>query len=105
VLSEWDFAFIMPLLVGNCKGLFDLMLAANYLDIKPLFDMCCATMAAIMKTKPPEQVAGMLGVDINLSNRYVDLNSNRFLCMSVFHFACLLICLFGLLGLSGVGAQ
>ena len=68
VLSAWDYEFILPLLVGNCKQLLDLMLAANYLDISPLFEMCCATMAAIMKTKPPEQVAKMLGVDINLAD-------------------------------------
>lgn len=40
ILSEWDYQFVTPLLVGNCKQLFDLMLAANYLDIKPLFEMC-----------------------------------------------------------------
>ena len=39
-LAEWDYQFITPLLVGNCKQLFDLMLAANYMDIKPLFDIC-----------------------------------------------------------------
>ena len=26
VLDEWDYAFVTPLLVGNCKALFDLML-------------------------------------------------------------------------------
>ena len=51
-MSEWDQEF--------CKvdqaTLFDLILAANYLDIKPLLDVTCKTVAGMIKGKTPEQI-------------------------------------------------
>ena len=34
-------------------GLIDLILAANYLDIKPLLDLSCKSVADIIKSAPP----------------------------------------------------
>ena len=36
--------------------LFDLILAANYMDIKPLLDLTCATIASMIKGKTPEEI-------------------------------------------------
>jgi S-phase kinase-associated protein 1 len=51
-ISEWDQEF--------CKVeqamLFELTLAANYLDIKPLLDLCCKTIANMIKGKTPEEI-------------------------------------------------
>ena len=51
-ISAWDSSF--------CKVeqsvLFELILAANYLDIKGLLDLCCKTVANMIKGKTPEQI-------------------------------------------------
>jgi S-phase kinase-associated protein 1 len=48
----WDLEF--------CKvdqpTLFELILAANYLDIKSLLDVCCKTVANMIKGKTPEEI-------------------------------------------------
>jgi len=36
--------------------LFELILAANYMDIKPLLDLGCATVASMIKGQTPEQI-------------------------------------------------
>jgi S-phase kinase-associated protein 1 len=51
-ISEWDLEF--------CKmdqpTLFKLILAANYLDIKDLLDLCCKTVANMVKGKTPDEI-------------------------------------------------
>eukprot|EP01100_Stratorugosa_tubuloviscum_P010890 TRINITY_DN474_c3_g1_i1.p1 TRINITY_DN474_c3_g1~~TRINITY_DN474_c3_g1_i1.p1 ORF type:complete len:157 (+),score=79.88 TRINITY_DN474_c3_g1_i1:171-641(+) len=51
-ISQWDQDF--------CKvdqtTLFELILAANYLDIKPLLDLTCKTVANMIKGKSPEEI-------------------------------------------------
>lgn len=36
--------------------LFELILAANFMDIKPLLDLTCATVASLIKGKNPEEI-------------------------------------------------
>eukprot|EP01092_Planopodium_desertum_P013351 TRINITY_DN6438_c0_g1_i1.p1 TRINITY_DN6438_c0_g1~~TRINITY_DN6438_c0_g1_i1.p1 ORF type:complete len:165 (+),score=28.53 TRINITY_DN6438_c0_g1_i1:603-1097(+) len=43
-------------------ALFDLILAANYLDIKSLLDLSCKTVANMIKGKTPDEICHMFGV-------------------------------------------
>jgi S-phase kinase-associated protein 1 len=38
------------------ETLFDLILAANFMDIKPLLDLTCASVASMIKGKTPEEI-------------------------------------------------
>lgn len=42
--------------------LFELILAANYMDIKPMLDLCCAKVASMMKGKTPEQIRATFNI-------------------------------------------
>jgi S-phase kinase-associated protein 1 len=51
-VSEWDNRFVdVPQ-----DHLFELVLAANYMDIKPLLDLTCAKLASLIKDKTPEEI-------------------------------------------------
>jgi len=52
IVPEWDAAFV------NIEEelLFEIILAANYMDIKPLLDLTCAKVAANIRGKTPEQI-------------------------------------------------
>ncbi|TPX72115.1 hypothetical protein SpCBS45565_g00717 [Spizellomyces sp. 'palustris'] len=58
-IDEWDAQFIK---VGN-EELFEIILAANYLDIKPLLDLGCKTVANMIKGKTPEQIREMFNIE------------------------------------------
>jgi S-phase kinase-associated protein 1 len=42
--------------------LFELILAANYLDIQPLLDLTCATMATRLKGKKPSEIRQIFNI-------------------------------------------
>ena len=50
---RWDVAFIEGV---SQDMLFSLMLAANYLDMKPLLDLCAMTVALKIKDKDAEGI-------------------------------------------------
>jgi len=52
VVSAWDAEFVEV----DQEMLFELILAANYMDIKPLLDLTCAKVASMIKGKTPEQI-------------------------------------------------
>jgi len=52
VVSEWDASFVEI----EQEHLFELILAANYMDIKPLLDLTCAKVASMIKGKSPEEI-------------------------------------------------
>jgi len=52
VVSQWDAEFVEV----DQEMLFELILAANYMDIKPLLDLTCAKVASMIKGKTPEQI-------------------------------------------------
>ncbi len=51
-ISPWDMAFAEV----DQAMLFEMILAANYLDIKPLLDLTCKTVANMIKGKTPEEI-------------------------------------------------
>ncbi len=51
-LKSWDADFVKV----DQPTLFDLILAANYLDIKSLLDLTCQTVADMIKGKTPEEI-------------------------------------------------
>ena len=51
-VSEWYANFIDL----DQQTIFDIILAANYMDIKPLLDLSCAKIACMIKGKTPEEI-------------------------------------------------
>jgi S-phase kinase-associated protein 1 len=51
-ISAWDKDFFNV----EQSHLFELILAANFLDIKPMLDVTCKTVANIIKGKSPEEI-------------------------------------------------
>lgn len=52
VVQDWYANFVAL----DQETLFELILAANYMDIKPLLDLTCATVASLIKGKSPEDI-------------------------------------------------
>lgn len=52
-ISPWDKTFVGQL---QQEALFSLILAANFMDIKPLLDLTCKTVANMIKGKTPEEI-------------------------------------------------
>ncbi len=51
-MPKWDADFVNI----EQETLFELILAANYMDIKSLLDLTCAKVASMIKGKTPEQI-------------------------------------------------
>ncbi|KAI3926294.1 hypothetical protein MKW98_028430 [Papaver atlanticum] len=51
-LKDWDAEFVKV----DQATLFDLILAANYLNIKSLLDLTCQTVADMIEGKTPEEI-------------------------------------------------
>ncbi|KAG9075135.1 hypothetical protein FRC06_010251 [Ceratobasidium sp. 370] len=51
-IGEWDQKFIQV----DQEMLFEIILAANYLDIKGLLDVGCKTVATMIKGRSPEEI-------------------------------------------------
>lgn len=57
----------MDFINGMDKDTFyNLTLAANYMDIKPLLDLCCAKIASLIKGKTPEEIR----VNLDITNDF-----------------------------------
>ena len=59
IVSAWDAAYVNV----QQEMLFDLILAANYMDIKPLLDLTCAKVASMIKGKTPEEIRKTFNIE------------------------------------------
>jgi len=63
VVSEWDADFVDV----DHDMLFELVLAANYMDIKSLLDLACAKIASMIKGRTPEQIRQTFNIKSDFS--------------------------------------
>ena len=64
VCSPWDVEFINSF---SMSALFDLVKAANYLDIKHLLHLSCAKIATYMKNKTAEEIRKTFNIENDLT--------------------------------------
>ncbi|CAO3628759.1 unnamed protein product [Cunninghamella echinulata] len=57
-IDEWDQKYMEV----DQETLFDIILAANYLDIKPLLDVGCKTVANMIKGKTAEEIRKIFNI-------------------------------------------
>jgi S-phase kinase-associated protein 1 len=62
-LKNWDADFVKV----EKDTLFELILAANYLDIKSLLELTCQSAADMMKGKTPEEIREMFNIKNDFS--------------------------------------
>lgn len=60
--DKWDAEFI-DAIGPNRQQLYDLILAANYMDVKSLLHLGCAKVASLIKGQPLEKIKDILAVD------------------------------------------
>ncbi|CAL9245703.1 unnamed protein product [Arabidopsis halleri] len=58
-LKKWDAEFMKAM---EQSTLFDVILAANYLNIKDLLDLGCQTVADTITDKNPDEIRALLGI-------------------------------------------
>jgi S-phase kinase-associated protein 1 len=68
VICEWDKQFLFTDLVKNHdekqhETLIDVIMAANFLNIKDLLDLTCACVASMIKGKTPEQIRALFNIE------------------------------------------
>ena len=57
-IGQWDQKFMQV----DHEMLFEIILAANYLDIKALLDLSCMTVANMVKGKHAEDIRELFGI-------------------------------------------
>ena len=62
VISEWDKSYIDV----EDEDLFEIILAANYLDIKSLMELGCRTVTNKLKGKSPQEIREIFGIENDL---------------------------------------
>tara|TARA_B110000003_G_scaffold261385_1_gene283043 strand:- start:593 stop:1156 length:564 start_codon:yes stop_codon:yes gene_type:complete len=58
-LSDFDLEFVKV----SLATLFEMILAANFLDLKPMLDVCCKAVAEMIKGKTPDEIKKVFGVE------------------------------------------
>ncbi|KAK4237015.1 hypothetical protein C8A03DRAFT_16393 [Achaetomium macrosporum] len=62
--SPWNVVFFSGV---DAKMLYEILITANYLDIKPLCNLCCEFIATIIRDKPIEEVCNILCIDMEFT--------------------------------------
>jgi len=74
VEDAWDAEFINK---QTKKTIFQIILGANYMDIKSLLHLGCAKIATLIKGKSPEEIKKILGDDEETGDNKTTGNSRR----------------------------
>lgn len=64
VVQEWYADFVNV----DQEILFELINAANFMDIKPLLDLTCATIASMIKEKTPEEIRRHFNIEYDFTD-------------------------------------
>ncbi|EZG45864.1 putative Skp1 family protein [Gregarina niphandrodes] len=59
VVAEWDYKFTCV----EIPTVFELILAANYLDIPGLADLCCARVASEIRGRSVEEIRALFQIE------------------------------------------
>ena len=65
VTDDWDVKFINSI---QLDSVFDLINAANYMDIPSLLDLSCAKIASLMKGKTSQEIRTMFNIECDLTD-------------------------------------
>jgi S-phase kinase-associated protein 1 len=60
LVSQWDADYTNV----DQQVLFDLIMAANYMDVKPLLDLLCAKVASMVKGRSIEEIRATFAIDV-----------------------------------------
>lgn len=68
VICEWDRKFLYTHLVKDAderqhEVLIDVIMAANFLDVKDLLDLTCACVASMIRGKTAEQIRALFNIE------------------------------------------
>ena len=64
IIDEWDVKFINSI---ELDSVFDLINAANYMDIPSLLDLSCAKIASLLKGKTAQEIRTMFNIECDLT--------------------------------------
>ena len=64
IIDEWDIKFINGI---ELDSVFDLINAANYMDIPSLLDLSCAKIASLLKGKTAQEIRTMFNIECDLT--------------------------------------
>lgn len=68
VISKWDYEFIFSRLLKNHdekqhEVLIDVIMAANFLNVRDLLDLTCACVASMIRGKSAEQIRELFNIE------------------------------------------
>jgi len=72
IISEWDKKFIFTDLVKGGDEtqhslLIQVIMAANFVNVRDLLDLTCATVASMLRNKTPEQIRNLFQIENDFS--------------------------------------
>mmetsp|Transcript_30122 Transcript_30122/g.69074 ORF Transcript_30122/g.69074 Transcript_30122/m.69074 type:complete len:106 (-) Transcript_30122:374-691(-) len=62
LVQKWYADFLDPKRIDQ-KTLFEVILAANYMNVEPLLDLGCMTVASMMRGKTAEDIRETFGIE------------------------------------------
>lgn len=77
-VKSWDADFIRELVSEEEQRLYDVVLAANYLNVSPLLDLTCQHIASMIKGKTSEQIRDMFHIDNDMSPEETEATRREF---------------------------